>query len=179
MTKKKKYITQNFRLKRKEQGVTLITVMVFLVVMTIVSVSASKIAMLDVLIAGNDQRQMQLYQDTATDLKKLTTVSLLYIPLTGQSGAEFSKNTGEYTFPSLSDRPKYAEIITDKNKSYLCGGFAGKAISIGPNQPICDLYDFQINGANIGSAAKERHNRGAGKEKPNSSKNSYLNNNFL
>ena len=52
-------------------------------------------------------------------------------------------------------------------------GFNGEVVSIGPNVPTCDLYDFQVKGAGHGGA-RDRHNRGAGKEKPNANKNSYL-----
>lgn len=159
------------KIKKKEQGVTLITVLLFLMIMTVVGVSASRIAIIDILIAGNDQQQMLVHQQTESDLKVLTTVVKLYEPLVGKL---FSETTGAYTFDTNSDKPYTVEKITDRHLTYSCIGFAGNAISIGPNVPSCDLYDFQINSSLQNSNVKDRRNRGAGKEKPNPQKNSYL-----
>ena len=41
---------------KSQQGATLITALTFLVLMTIVSVSASKISILDVLVSSNEQQ---------------------------------------------------------------------------------------------------------------------------
>lgn len=167
-------LTLNRQIKKKEQGVTLVTVLVFLVIMTIVTVSASKIAINDILAAGNDQQQAQLYQSTAGDLKKLTTVVELYEPLVEKT---FSEGTGEFT---LTDSTLgVTEIITDiskgdPNKFYECGGFANKAVSIGSDVPICFLYDFEVKARLANTGAKDRQNRGAGKEKPNPRRNSTL-----
>ena len=164
----KKQIT----LSRKQQGATLFTALVFLTLMTIVSVSATKLSILDVLIAGNNQRQMELYQDTSNDLKELTTVVNLYKPLVKTLGDEFDPVTGIYLVP---DTPHGTEMqITDPDKSYSCTGFNGEATSIGPDVPPCDLYDFQVKSTKASSSVRDRHNRGVGKEKPNPSKNSYL-----
>ncbi len=165
----------NGQVKKKQQGVTLITVLVFLVIMTIVSVSASKIAITDIRMSGNDQQQAQLYQSTATELRRLTTVLELYQPLVDKT---FSASTGKYT---LTDSPYgVTEVITDTskgdlNKYYECGGFDNKAVTIGPGASPCYLYDFDVNAKLANSSAKERHRRGAGKEKPNPRKNSMLN----
>jgi hypothetical protein len=160
--------------KKKQQGATLMTVMVFLMLMTVVAVSGSKIAILDVLVAGNDQQKMNLYQVTSTDLKKLTTVIQLYEPLVNKT---FSASTGEF---NLTDSPSgVTEVITDVSKGdpnifYECGGFSNKAVSIGSNVPPCYLYDFEVRSMLANSSAKDRHHRGAGKEKPNPRKNSTL-----
>ena len=55
-------------IKFKQQGATLFTALVFLLLMTIVSVSAAKISMLDVMVSGNNQQQMELFQKTAREL---------------------------------------------------------------------------------------------------------------
>lgn len=168
-------ILPNIRVKKKQQGAALMTVLVFLLVMTVVAVSGSKIAILDALVAGNDQQKMQLFQITSTDLKELTTVIELYEPLVEKT---FSATTGEF---SLTDSPTgVTEIITDVSKGdpniyYECGGFSNKAVSIGSNVPPCYLYDFEVSSSLANSSAKDQHNRGAGKEKPNSRKNSTLN----
>jgi len=159
---------------KSQQGATLITALTFLVLMTIVSVSASKISILDVLVSSNEQQQMMLFQDTENDLKELTTVVKLYKPLVKEGGATFDLDTGAYVLPSNTQKPGTLEVITDKFKRYQCGGFNGKAISIGPDVPPCDLYDFQVKTSVLNSGVRDRHHRGAGKEKPNPNKNSYL-----
>ncbi len=163
----------NIILRRKQRGATLFTSLVFLALMTIVSVSAAKISMLDVLVSGNNQQQMMLFQQTENDLQLLATVPELYDPLTGKGGAAFDDNTGIYELVD-STKPNLTQQITDKEKRYSCGGFAGKAISIGPSVSPCDLYDFQVDSVMQGTGVKDRHNLGAGKEKPNPKKDSYL-----
>ena len=156
----------------KQKGATLFTALVFLALMTIVSVSASKISMMDALVAGNNQRQMELYQDTSKDLKDLTTVVNLYKPMVKIPGDVFDPITGIYVVP---DTPAGKEMqITDPNKRYSCGGFEGKAVSIGPSVSPCDLYDFQVKSGRVNTGARDQHNRGGGKEKPNPKKDSYL-----
>ena len=163
------------KLFSKQRGATLFTSLVFLILMTIVSVSATKIAMLDVLISGNNQQQMLLFQSTENDLKELTTVVQLYAPLINDPvSAKFNELTGIYELDLDSNKPHITQQITDKEKTYQCGGFAGQAISIGPNVPSCDLYDFQVKSRQQNTGVRDRHNRGAGKEKPNPNKNSYL-----
>ena len=166
---------QHILLSRKQKGATLFTALVFLILMTIVSVTATKIAMLDVLMAGNNQQQMMLYQSTSNDLKELTTVVNLYAPLINDPvSAKFNETTGIYELAAVAKKPHITQQITDKEKTYQCGGFDGQAISIGPNVPTCDLYDFQVKSGRQTTGAKDRHNRGAGKEKPNPNKNSFL-----
>ena len=157
----------------KQKGATLFTALVFLILMSIVSVSATKLAMLDTLISGNNQVQMQLYQETENDLKQLTTVPELYVPMIPYPML-FNDSTGVYKLPYDSDKPDIVQQITDTQKSYTCIGFSGQAISIGPDVPKCDLYDFQVITSKDASSAKDRHHRGAGKEKPNPNKNSTL-----
>ncbi len=160
----------------KQRGATLFTALVFLALMTIVGVSAAKVSMLDVLISGNNQRQMEVFQDTANDLKQLTDVRKLYKPLIakieGNFTHSFDETTGVYKNP---DAPSNSvQEITDTEKRYSCKGFRGEAVSIGPDTPPCDLYDFRVKNSLPGSSAKDVHNRGAGKEKPNGNKNSFL-----
>lgn len=159
-------------MRNKQIGATLFTSLVFLSLMTIVSVTATKISMMDVLVAGNNQRQMEVYQDTSKDLKDLTTVVNLYKPLVKTPGDVFDQDTGIYVIP---DTPSGKEMqITDQNKRYSCGGFEGKAVSIGPSVSPCDLYDFQVKSGRVNTGARDQHNRGGGKEKPNPKKDSYL-----
>jgi hypothetical protein len=163
-----------YKLVHKQKGATLFTALVFLTLMTIVSVSATKLSILDVLMAGNNQQRMQLYQETANDLVELTTVIELYKPLVKTPGHLFDPETGIYSLPKDSAKPHVEMQITDPGKTYSCKGFNGQATSIGPSVPPCDLYDFQVKSTKASSSVKDRHNRGAGKEKPNAKKNSYL-----
>jgi len=159
----------------KQRGATLITALSFLALMTIVSVSATKISILDILAASNDQQQSLLYQRAENKLIEVTTVPKLYKPMVKKDGASFSETTGEYLLPSASDNEFIIQQkITDKKVRYECNGFNGKALSLGPSVPRCDLYDFEATIRKQNTGSKARHNRGAGKEKPNSLKNSYL-----
>ena len=161
---------------KKQRGATLFTALVFLALMTIVGVSAAKVSMLDVLISGNNQRQMEVFQDTANDLKQLADVRNLYKPIIGKVEGStthiFDPVTGIYTLRDTGSNS--IQEITDPEKRYDCQGFRGEAVSIGPDTPPCDLYDFRVKYKEQGTSAKDVHNRGAGKEKPNGNKNSYL-----
>lgn len=159
---------------KKQQGATLVTVLVFLVIMTGLGVSASKIAVQDIMIAGNDQLQVDAYQETSNQLKKLTSVIELYVPLTGQGGAEFNDTTGVYKFPLNTADPHNDRQIS-RLERFPCNGFSGRPVSIGPDQAECDLFDFYVRRRMPDSSITERHNRGAAKEVPNISRNSYLN----
>ena len=159
----------------KQRGATLFSALVFLILMTIVSVTAAKISMLDTLVAGNNQQQMQVFQSTENDLKELTTVVKLYSPLVNNPvDAKFDESTGIYELDVDTNKPHITQQITDLSKRYSCGGFSGKAVSIGPSVSPCDLYGFQVKAKKAGSGVRDRHNRGAGKEKPNPKKDSYL-----
>ncbi len=165
--------SQGKQTQSKQRGATLITTLSFLALMTIVSVSAAKISILDVLQSSNELQKSILFQRAENGLKTITTVTKLYKPLTEEDGAEFAEDTGIYQLPDdlLADTELQ---ITDKKIRYQCNGFNGKAISLGPSVPRCDLYDFSAKVKKSNSAARDRHNRGAGKEKPNPLKNSYL-----
>ncbi len=155
---------------KHQQGATLITVMIFLIIMTLVGVSSSKIAIQDIMVASSDQQQVEVFIGTENELKKLSTVTELYAPLVGENGAEFDEDTCKYKAPgdSYLDR-----VITDKGK-FPCGGFNGAAVSLGPNTSECEVFDFYIKTSRSNSGAKDKHNRGAGKEIPDASRNSFL-----
>ena len=84
--------------KNKQMGATLITSLVFLLLMTIVSVSATKMSILDLLVSSNEQQQMVLFQTTANQLKQLTHVSKLNQTF-GTTGFE-GNVTGSLFLPS-------------------------------------------------------------------------------
>lgn len=160
----------------KQKGATLVTTLILLILMTIVSVSAAKISIFNVIASGNEQQKVMLFQQTENDLKNITTVIELYKPMTGDDGAEFALDTGVYQVPEEANSPDTKLKITDTNIRYACNGFSGQALSLGPSVPRCDLYDFEAKIKKHSSGANDRHNRGAGKEKPNLLKNSYLSN---
>ena len=168
--------TNKNQLPYKQKGATLITTLSFLALMTIVSVSATKISIIDILASSNEQQKSILFQRAENGLKVITTVSKLYKPLTKTDGASFSESTGIYHLPDNLLGSDTKLQITDKNIRYECNGFNGKALSLGPSVPRCDLFDFAAKVKKPNSGASDRHNRGAGKEKPNPLKNSYLNN---
>ncbi len=76
MTKNIKTMTLS-SMRIKQQGATLVTALVFLVLMTIVSVSAAKISMIDVLVSGNNQQEMLLFQKTSRELEDHTNPTKL------------------------------------------------------------------------------------------------------
>ncbi len=167
---------KHLTLPQQQRGATLFTSLVFLALMTVVSVSATRVSILDVLIAGNNQQQIRNFQDTENELKKLTRVDDLAVPMLNEApGEEFNEITGVYNVPPRSaSETGIDRQITDTGKRYPCGGFEGQAVSIGPDVSPCDLYDFQVRHKMTNSSVRDRHNRGGGKEKPNANKNSYL-----
>lgn len=162
--------------KNKQQGATLITALMMLLVMTVLGISAVKMSTIDILIASNDQQKLMLMQEAETDLINLTTPSKLIEPLVGLTvdgeTAAFDAETNMYTIPNPTN-DLTIEIITDMELEYDCQGFGGKAVSQGCEVP-CRLYDFQVKARKANSGAREQRRRGAGKEVPDSSKNSCL-----
>lgn len=163
--------------RSKQQGATLITSMMMLLVMTIIGIAAVKMSSIDIIIAGNDQQRLMLMQETESELVNLSTPGKLLDPLIGEFvGSEqalFDADTKSYRVPEPRN-PTSIEIITDLEKLYSCEGFSGLAVSMGPDVPPCRLYDFQVRTKKANSGAKELRRRGAGKEVPNIGKNSYL-----
>ncbi|WP_299876460.1 pilus assembly PilX N-terminal domain-containing protein [uncultured Cocleimonas sp.] len=159
---------RKYTLSRRQRGATLFTSLVFLALMTIVSVSASKISMMDVLISGNNEQSMRVFQTTANDLKKLTTpVNFYEAYIVNEHGAPWTHE--------LPSEPTKEQKITSRNKEYYCGGFNGLAVSLGSDTSPCFLFDFNVNGKLPNSSIRDAHFRGAGKEFPNTSRNSSLN----
>jgi len=159
----------------KQKGATLFSVMMFLVLMTTVTVSSSKLALMDIMVAGNDHKQMGNYQRTANELSELTSVVNLYEPLVNDT---FDSDTG--VFVVTDTHHGVTATITDiangdTDLFYPCQGFDGQAISLGPNVNPCFQYEFEAQSALKNTGVRDRHVRGAGKEKPNAGKNSYLN----
>ena len=160
----------SYKLLKKQKGATLFTALVFLTLMTIVSVSATKLSILDVLIAGNNQQQMELYQETSNDLNKHADPSIL-LPILQLNGVGAP---WDITMPIDTLHPLRDEKIGNRVKDYYCAG-NGLATSVGPDTPPCFLFDFEVKNQKSNSSAKEMHRRGAGKEFPKASRNNYNN----
>jgi len=152
--------TQNIS-NKAQQGATLITSMMMLVVMTILGVAATKVASLDALVVGNDQQKMMLFIKKESELKKLST-SIQLLPAMMEEGLNFSL----YTVPDTPDL--VVEKIKDMNSKYDCRGTGGRATSIGGfGTPVCRLYEFQLSAKSNHSSAFEIGRRGTGKQVPN------------
>lgn len=154
----------------KQQGATLFTALVFLVLMTIVTVSATKLSILDVLLAGNNQQQMELFQRTSNDLKSHADPIRL-LPILQHNGVSTAWN---FTMPQDVSYPNRDERIENRVKKYHCTG-NGLATSVGPDTPPCFLFDFEVRNRKVNSSAREVLLRGAGKEFPKASRNNYNN----
>jgi len=165
------------KVKTDQQGATLITALMMLLVMTIIGISAIKMSSISILIAGNDQQKLMLMQETETTLNNLATPGKLIDPLINEPvngvNARFDAQTNEYKVPSPF-KSNMTEIITDMDTLYGCEGFDGKAVSIGSDVPPCHLYDFKVDAKNQSSGARVVRRRGAGKEVPNIAKHSFL-----
>lgn len=155
----------------KQKGATLFASLIFLILMTIVSVSATKISILDILVSSNDQQEMMLFNQTENDLKKLTTP----VELMTAIGEEGISTAWVRNKPSNLSKPNNSDKITNRDHIYECGGFNGLAISIGPSEAFCRVFDFEVRSGVPNTGVRDKHTRGAGKEFPNGSRNNYNN----
>jgi len=155
----------------KQKGATLFTALVFLALMTIVSVSAAKISMLDVLVSGNNQQQLELFQKTAREINAHTSAQKLLTMFQTVPATENAKIPFSYDFP---DKPNTRENITNRALVYSCEGIRGAATSQGSDN-ICHLFDFGVRTTKQYSSARDRHYRGGGKEYPSPSRNNFNN----
>ena len=161
-------IKNNPKLKSKQEGVTLMAVMTFLVLMTVVTVSATKISILDVLISGNDQQRVVGYNAAENSLAQHTKTNVLNdaIAADGFNNAHNQYETTDST-DSLSKR------VTDLSVKYLCRR-EGRGSSIGGGAPPCKLYDFQIIMNQKNTGVREDHHKGGGKMVPQAGSKSSL-----
>ena len=157
---------------KQQKGATMITTLVFLLLMTIVTVSASKMSILDMLVSSNNQRQIEIFQQTENDLKLLTTPIKFFTAYSAnQHGVAW-----EHDFPISSAKPNTNEKIESRDLRYICGGFNGLAVSMGPNTSECYLYDFSVKARAPNTGVRDNHFRGAGKEFPNPTRNNAIRN---
>jgi len=175
-------LIQPKNIAKKQKGATLITALSFLVLMTLVSVSATKISILDVLVSGNDQQQMVLAQNTENCLTRLTRIQQLSRTFTadGFQGNVPGRMNDQFLFPDqfipecITQNVTTAEIITDVlPENYPCER-QGRAMSMGPGALPCDLFDFQVQSTRNTSGTRELRRRGAGKMIPDSGSDASL-----
>jgi hypothetical protein len=161
----------------KQRGMTLMTTLVILLIMTTVGLTSSKLSVYDTMIARNNKVQTLVYQETANDLRELTSLEMLHDPMLSK---KFNNLTGIYTVPISDSKKETVEIINAVgfdalNELYDCEGVQGRASSIGMGARKCDLFDFQVTRQKKGqSGAKDKHHAGMGKEVPPPSKYSNL-----
>ena len=130
---------------RRQRGITLVTSLIFLVIMSVVAMMASKLSIMDTHLARNNKERVLIYQETANDLRLLADVERLHGPMTER---KFSATTGIYLPPKEALKPSTTEAITDigfdqDSNLYDCEGWSGRASSIGLGARKCDLFDFQ------------------------------------
>ncbi len=168
---------EQLKISKKQSGATLFTSLIFLTLMTIVTVSATKISMVDILVAGNDQQQMEIFHQAENELIMFVKTSKLYTPLQREQSGQLFGNTktDDKKFVFNTSPSETTETITDLEELYSCLR-EGIGSSIGPGTPNCKLYDFQIRKtSNTNNSIKDELHRGAGKMIPNpKSKGSYL-----
>ena len=142
-----------------ERGATLISALSILLVLTIVGLSSARMSIIDIKVASNEEQQMMLYQEAENALKTIARPEKLYTWMEAQ-------RSGGIGIPDIATtKLKIKTDITALNREYACVGNGG-AVSIGPEVPVCNLYDFHIDIKKKGLGTRDVHHRGAGKEAP-------------
>ena len=153
---------------RKQSGVTLITTLILLVVMTVFGVSAIKLSLINALIAGNDQQEMLLSQEAQTQLNDFARIINLSNTYSATGFQSRGSNVDKYIFDQTNiDGIKTDKTITNMNYNYTCKR-RGLASSLGSDAPNCDLFDFFVELKSSHSSAKKSRHEGAGKMLPKS-----------
>lgn len=147
----------------RQSGVTLITSLMLLLVMTITGVTAVKLSTIDLLIAHNYQQQLSVFQEAETKIRREASFDRLYNwmmedkqPPDTSKGVTVSK-----------------AAVAGLDRSYPCKGRGHLANSLGPDAPVCKVFLFSIDARMKGTGAKESLYQGAGKQFPNQSSGSY------
>ena len=148
----------------KEQGATLISTVSILLVLTMVGIASARMSIIDTKIASNGEQQMMLYQEAENALKTITHPEKLY------TWMEAQRSGGIGIADIVTSKLKAKTDITALNREYACIGNGG-AVSIGPEVPVCNLYDFHIDIKKKGLGTHDVHHRGAGKEAPHNGGN--------
>jgi len=162
------YAKNNPKFKSKQEGATLMVVMSFLVLMTIVTVSATKISILDVLISGNDQQRVVAYTATENNLTLHAQTSALNEAFSNDG---FDNIKQQYEMDDSTTA--ITKLITDMTQIYTCER-DGVASSVGGGAPDCKLYDFQIFLNQQNTGVRANHHKGGGKMVPKAGSKSSL-----
>jgi len=150
---------QKLKAATKEQGATLISALSILLVLTIVGLASARMSIIDIKVASNEEQQMMLYQEAENALRTITTPENLY------TWMEAQKSGGVGIADIVTSKLNAKTDITALDREYACVGNGG-AVSIGPEVPACNLYDFHIDIKKKGLGARDVHHRGVGKEAP-------------
>ncbi|MCK5812955.1 MAG: pilus assembly PilX N-terminal domain-containing protein [Cocleimonas sp.] len=159
--KTKRYLRRYSGSPKKEKGATLFSALSILTVLTIVSISSARMSIMDIRVASNDEQQMMMYQEAENALKRITKPVKLYEWIEARRNDSGAKGIDDIESAGLKAKTN----ITDLNTEYACVGGDG-AVSIGPEVPFCELYDFHIDINKQGLGTRDVHHRGAGKEVP-------------
>ncbi len=152
-------------MRKTQTGATLITALMFLLVMTITGVSVVKVSSMNALIAGSEQRIMIIRQDVQSELNKFATVESLVNAYTA-SGFTANEGNDKYRFDTVSiDNIRVRKVIKDKKFSYSCRR-EGTASGVGADSPVCKLYDYFLEAKETNSSAADGSHKGAGKMVP-------------
>jgi hypothetical protein len=159
--KTKHYLNGYSANPKKEQGATLFSALAILSVLTIVSISSARMSIMDIRVASNDEQQLMMYQEAENALKRITKPVKLYEWIEARRDNPSVKGIDDIESAGLKAKTN----ITNLNTEYACVGKGG-AVSIGPDAPFCELYDFHIDINKQGLGTRDAHHRGAGKEVP-------------
>ncbi len=153
----------NIKNIKRQSGITLITSLMMLLVMTIIGVTAIKISSVDLLVAHNYQEQLSVYQEAETKIQGDVNFLRLH------DWMMEDKQPPDTT----KDKVRTKAAVSDMNREYPCKGKSNLANSLGPDAPACKVFLFAIDSNMKASGAKESHYKGAGKQFPNQSNGSY------
>ena len=161
-------IQKTFVIKKRQQGATLVTAMVFLVLMTIVGVSASRNSAQDALIASNDQQRVEVRMSSAAVLRKKTTAYNVISNMPKDTNSPVTLEDDSINGVTVGVSINRPDVY-----SYNCAGVDDRANSLGPDIN-CIIFDVVVKGYKEGSGARNELVQGVGKEHPNVSDSSYL-----
>ncbi len=158
-------MTNNQNIKN-QQGMTLITSLLLLIIMTIVGVSATKVSSMSVIIAGNDQRKMELAQTLDSKLPQFASIETLAQTFTSTGFTPSDGETNKYIFnPVTEEGYQVNKVVSNLRFQYTCKR-NGEASDVGADAPACDLYDFKIKMKHMGLSARDMRHQGSGKMVP-------------
>lgn len=147
---------------KKQQGATLISALTFLVLMTVVSVSAMKVSIVDILMAGNDADKSRAYVSAGQSLAKNTDFFTVF------KGIMHPDTSANYETGILDTEANVRQVGLGQ-----CNGIngAGNSIGIGDNIPQCQHHVVIAKGFKSGSQISDTHVISVGKQIPNNNTN--------